>query len=102
MHGITGRVDQHQLADALRLSQGEVPGDIATKGVAGDIRLVHLQVIEQLAKHVHHALDRIDAVARRTGEAEPRNVEADDAVMRGESLHPPVPGVQRSDHAVDQ
>ncbi len=99
---VTGWVDQYQFLYALRLCQGEVPGDIAPQGIAGHHRFAHAQVIEQQAEDFHHPLGRIHAITGGAGEAKAGHIETDNAVVLGKGADPTVPGVQGGDHTVNQ
>ncbi len=59
-------------------------------------------MVEQQTEDFHHPLGRIHTIACRAGEAKAGHVETDNAVVLSKRSDPAVPGVQGSDHAVNQ
>jgi hypothetical protein len=83
-HGVPSRIDQHQLTDPLRLHHLAISPPCELPAIS----TFHTQVVEQQAE-----FGRILAITRRSSD-----IEADDAVMRGECCPQAGPGVERRNH----
>src|SRR6202035_3677090 len=99
---VAAGVHQDELFDPRGMRERSAPGDRAAEGIAAEHAARDAELVQNRDEKRDVVVEGIDAVRRRAGESEAREVVADYAAPGFQRLRPALPRVERGAGAVQQ